>query len=197
MKLLIAICIFGLLVQVPFPYASGSDKDSHKHPKEEQKSDTHAHNEDEEENHAHEEGEEDHAEGEESHAHKGEEEGGHAEESPVVGKERGITSLAQDGFTLSPEAVANFRLKTIDYTGSSITVPKNSVVKIKGEVSIFRQRGDRFKRIPIKVVQKQQGNSLIQSSQLKPSDKIVTEGAGFLRIAEIATEGGVSHGHSH
>lgn len=141
--------------------------------------------------------EEKHVHAKNSEKHDDEDEHGeeHEEESSAVGPNRGITSIGHDGFTLAPEAAQSFTIKTVDYTGGSLTLPKASIVNVKEDVSIFRLRDNQYKRIPVRVLKKGDKETVIESSELKSSDKVVTQGAAFLRIAEVAATGGISHSH--
>ncbi|MGE3973711.1 MAG: hypothetical protein AB7F59_04210 [Bdellovibrionales bacterium] len=121
----------------------------------------------------------------------------HEESSPIVGAEKGITSFNAEGFTLSSEATASFAIQTLDVKGAHLTLPKDALVTVKDTVSIFRLRENRYKRISVKILKKNGSSALVESPSLKSSDKVITRGAAFLRVAEIAAEGGVSHGHSH
>ena len=182
-----------------------------------QKSDTkktpHEHTEAEEnhgtDEHAHEgEGESDHTE----HEHEGEEHGkdehGHAEdesghgeeEAPAnVGPDKGILAASEkDGFKLSPEALKNFEIQTMSLSGiGPWTVPMAARLLSGEETNLYRVRGDFFKRIDFKTITKSNGQLTVSSSDLKPGDKLVTNGIGFLRIAELAASGGAPEGHSH
>jgi multidrug efflux pump subunit AcrA (membrane-fusion protein) len=40
-------------------------------------------------------------------------------------------------------------------------------------------------------------NVTVQSAELRPGDKVVVSGLGFLRMAEVIAEEGAAHGHSH
>lgn len=169
--------------------------DDHKHDesKDKKKSGSTDDHDETEEGHVHAKG---HDDEEKEHAHNdGEEEG--EEASPAVGPNRGITSITSDGFTLAPEAAGSFEVRTVDFTGGSLALPKDSIVHVKDDVSVFRLRGELYKRVPVRVVKKGDKESVIESSELKSSDKVVSKGAAFLRVAEIAATGGVSHGHSH
>jgi multidrug efflux pump subunit AcrA (membrane-fusion protein) len=54
-----------------------------------------------------------------------------------------------------------------------------------------------YKRVPVKVLSKKNGRVSIELGEQLAGDQIVTQGIGFLRGAELVTEEGVSHGHSH
>ena len=142
--------------------------------------------------------------GEEEHKHdeKEEAEHGHGEaeeegEGSVVGPEKGITEKGPLGFKLSTEAQKTFSFKTASVAGPTLTIPKGGMVQIKMEKSVFRIRQGWFKRVPVEVIQKKSDSYLIRSSELTADDQVVISEAGFFRMAEVAAEGGASHGHSH
>lgn len=144
----------------------------------------------EEKGHQHEDGEEEeeehghkHAEGKEEEEHGEEDEG----EASSVGPEKGIVAKSKEGLKLSVEAEKVYDLKAVVIgTNGIFRIPEEAVVYVKSEKSFFRVRDGWYKRLPLHQVDK-----------LRSGDKIVTSGTGFLRIAEIAAEGGASHGHSH
>lgn len=170
---------------------SKPDKDGHDHGAEGHKDD-----EESEEGHDHKEGEaheeegDDHAhgeeEGEDGHAHgEGEkdEHGEEGEEGGVIGPDKGITAKGKNGFTLSKEAWASFELKT-QQMEEGASIPNSAVVHIKAGKYYYRIRDGWIKRVPL-------------TERLKKGDQIITSGMGFVRTAELVTEEGVSHGHSH
>jgi len=141
----------------------------------------------------------DHAD-EEKSAHKGEHEGDqHEEENTKIGTDKGILKADKNlGFILSPEAIKNFGIKTIKVTGSSMgKVPFNARVLSKEEVNLFRMRNGFIKRIDFVKLSTVGDFMRIQSSELANGDELITDGVGFVRIAEITAFGGAAEGHSH
>lgn len=171
---------------------SSEDSSEHKHSENEEvhsdQSDDHVHSEEEghenNEEHAHE-------EDEDGHGHE-EEEGGSA-----IGPGKGIIEKAEAGFKLSPEAFKTFEIQTKVFSGGKIVIPRDALVTIKGDKSVFRLRSDWYKRVKVEVVQKNENTVEIQSSNFREGDQIILSGSGFLRIAEVFSEEGASHSHSH
>lgn len=210
MKWLLTITV--LLIFSIFGMKHTLAEDSHKHGHDEKKElsdekDPHKHKEGdehngqaksndhpgEEEDHGHEEGEEHGHDKKEKHADgEGEEEG-----SSSVGPEKGILAKSDKGIQLAPEAVSTFDLKAVPFTNGSIKVSQQAIVQIKNEKSIFRLRDGWYKRVPIKIIRTAEDYATIESLDLKPGDQVVVQATGFLRMAEVAAEGGASHGHSH
>jgi len=160
----------------------------------------HAHDKKEEPEHAEGKDEHGHGEGKDEHGHTNEE-GGHGEEEAAanVGPDKGILEANdKDGFKLSPEALKNFEIQTINLSGSGPwTVPMSARLLAGEETNLYRFREDYYKRIDFKTIKKMNGQLMVSSAELKPGDKLVTNGIGFLRIAELAAFGGAPEGHSH
>jgi len=132
--------------------------------------------------------------GHEEAEHEHEEEGGSA-----VGPEKGITEASeQDGIKLSPEAIRNFEIKTQKLSGSSPwTLPSSARLLALEESNLYRVRNGYFKRIDFNLLKGNQSQITIKSNELMVGDEIVTNGVGFLRIAELTAFGGAPEGHSH
>ncbi len=139
---------------------------------------------------------EDHDHKEESHGHT---EGEAHEEAPSsVGAEKGVLEASADkGIRLGEKAEKKFGIKTLAFVSGSITLPKSAVFFGLQEKNLYRLRDGFYKRIDFSTLSKSNSQFTITSPDLKSGDQIVTEGLGFLRIAEIAAFGGVAHGHSH
>lgn len=127
----------------------------------------------------------------------------HAEEeesaSASVGPEKGITEANEtQGFKLSPEALKNFKLTFSKLTGDGPwTLPKSAILYSGEEVNLYRLRGGFLKRIDFQMIRKMADGQVVDSDDLREGDEVVTSGIGFVRTAELAASGGVSHGHSH
>jgi 5-methylthioribose kinase len=136
---------------------------------------------------------------EEQHASGTEHEHEHEEENPQVGPEKGIQEASEEkGIRLSSKAELNFEIKKIKYDGQVICqIPKSAIVSAGIEVNVYRFRDGFYKRIDFKEIKRDKTNITISSAELKKGDEIVTNGTGFLRIAEIAAFGGAPEGHSH
>lgn len=101
----------------------------------------------------------------------------------MIGPAKGITAKGKNGFTLSPEAWSSFEIKTLPLAEGA-TIPPAAVVHIKDGKYYYRVREGWIKRVPL---------------GMKPAkgDLLIVAGTGFVRTAELVTEEGVSHGHSH
>lgn len=144
----------------------------------------------------------DHDHGKEQHKEDAGHEHGHDEEEESgeknVGPNKGVTSFDEDkGFTLSEEAKKTFALQTQMLKGQGPwTLPTSAILLTGEETNIYRVRDDAFKRIDVEVVKKAQGQVQIQSRELRNGDAVVTQGVGFIRIAEADVTSGES-GHHH
>ncbi len=184
----------------------GHDESAHKPKAEEHKESEHAHEDghEEGEEHAHE-GEKgddhDHGkeEGKDGHAGHDEDEHGHEEGGSRVGPDKGILAATeQDGIKLSPEAIKNFELKSKVLVGSGPwTIPSTARLLAGEEVNLFRMRDGFYKRIDFTLHRRNAEELIVSSKELKTGDSIITNGIGFLRIAEITAFGGAPEGHSH
>jgi len=123
----------------------------------------------------------------------------HEEENSNVGPDKGIVRADEEqGFVLSPEAFKNFEIKTIKLVGNGPwTVPQVARMLSKEEVNLYRIRNGFIKRIDFKLFSKIGSSLKIQSSDLATGDEIITNGVGFVRIAELTAFGGAPEGHSH
>ena len=204
MKKQIWIVLFASALALPLSRAEEKDHDhdhdqkhGHAHEKhgEEkpptEKGQEHAqeHERDYEEAHGH----EDH-EKEAGHDHAKESGHGHDEGGASIGPGKGILAKGELGFKLSPEAVQSFELEFTKAT-ALLSIPPGAVVKIKEAQSVFREREGCVERIPAKVVGRAEGKAKVQISEFQEGDKIVTNGVGFLRTAEVIAEEGASHSH--
>ena len=152
---------------------------------------------------------EEHAHGDEkAHGDEHSEEGGeegehghneHSEGGSQVGPDKGILEASEDeGIRLSPEATKNFGLKTQALTGPGPwKAPLSAVLTAGEEVNVYRVRSGHYKRIDFRTHSKDETGLMLSSRELRAGDEIVTEGVGFLRIAEITAFGGAPEGHSH
>ncbi len=131
--------------------------------------------------------------------HKDEHKDKHEEENTKIGPGKGITAFSKDdGFKISNEAEVTFELKYTSYANKGpIEVPKSAVFFGLEEQNLYRQRNGFFKRIDFKEVNKSGNNIKVVSDDLKPGDRIVITGIGFLRIVEISASGGLGEGHHH
>jgi hypothetical protein len=138
---------------------------------------------------------------EDDHGHAHEKKGEHKEdlkdEHAGEHKEEGHDEHGADGFKLADNVIKNFGLKMVVYKGPSMTLPQEAIFRGLSEVNIYRLRQGLYKRIDFKTLEKTKSTIKLSSGDLAPGDKIVVDGIGFLRIAEIAASGGISDSHSH
>lgn len=78
-----------------------------------------------------------------------------------------------------------------------MSISSKAIFKSLSEVNLYRLRAGAYKRIDFKTIDKNKDTWVVSSTDLSPGDKIVVDGIGFLRIAEIAASGGLSDSHSH
>jgi len=185
-------------------FVSAGEKE-HKHTEKKAEDDDHHENhgehdehEDHAENDAHGHGD---SESEDKHAaHDEHEHGGHGEheENAQVGPNKGILEANEtDGIKLSPEAEKNFEISRIKASGSPIELPQKAIVSAVSEINVYRYRNGFYKRIDFDEVARKSDKVTIRSKDIRAGDEIVTQGLGFLRLAEIAAFGGAPEGHSH
>jgi len=141
----------------------------------------------------------DHKKPEKDEDHANHQEKEHAEENSNVGPDKGIVKAnEEEGFILSPEASKNFEIKTIKLIGAGPwMVPVSARMLSKEEVNLYRIRNGFIKRIDFKLIAKNGSLIKIMSSDLVSGDEIITNGVGFVRIAELTAFGGAPEGHSH
>lgn len=121
------------------------------------------------------------------------------EENSQVGPGKGIVSASKDeGIQISPQVEKNFEIQRVKVPNQiQIDLPKSAVVTAGTEVNLYRYREDHYKRIDFDLIAKSNGEVTVKSKDLKVGDEVVVQGAGLLRIAEIAAFGGAPEGHSH
>lgn len=173
-------------------HAHSEDEESHDHKSgsADAHKDEHAHEADEGDKH-----EDEHAHGEGEHAEEGE--GGHEEENSAIGPGKGITEKSENGFKLSEKAMKNFNITTVAVASGNMEFARSALVEIKDKKFVYRIRNGWIKKIPVRVLSKTKSKVILEISESQSTDLIITGGNGFVRTAEIITEEGVSHGHSH
>lgn len=121
------------------------------------------------------------------------------EENSKVGPGKGIVKADEKlGFILSNEALKNFEVKTIKLEGTGPWgVPLSARMLSKEEINIYRVRNGFIKRIDFSLMEKKGSLIKIKSSDLQSGDEVITNGVGFVRIAELTAYGGAPEGHSH
>ncbi len=100
-----------------------------------------------------------------------------------IGPKKGITDVQADqSFKLSPEAIENFGISALPVEGDTLSLPENAIVHVLEQSQIFRIRDGSFKAIGFEVRSKNALTWTIRSKELRPQDRVVTGGVGFLRI---------------
>ena len=153
----------------------------------------------EEESHEHDEGNHGEDTDEESHDHsaEGEKHDEHEEENDSIGPTKGILAKSENGFRLTDVAMKNFGIKYKKINSSRFNISESAIVKVLADKYLFRERDGWFKKIPIKIESKTGDQYLVSISDMKSQDRVIIDGVGFLRTAELVVEEGVAHGHSH
>ena len=90
----------------------------------------------------------------------------------------------------------------LEFQSSNIILFISSLNKNKIKVTVkitkcWRLVVFKKERIDFKTIDKTKDTWKVSSRDLATGDKIVVDGIGFLRIAEIAASGGLSDSHSH
>ena len=142
------------------------------------------------------------AEGDHGHAHEKEHKEEHKDEHKEAKKDAHAEHDDHDehgseGFKLSDTGIKNFELTYVDYKAPGTLIPSKAIFRSLSEVNIYRVRAGLYKRIDFKTLEKSKDIWKVSSPDLMNGDKIVVNGIGFLRIAEIAASGGLSDSHSH
>jgi hypothetical protein len=134
-------------------------------------------------------------EGHGEEAHHEEEE----ETASSVGPGNAIEEVDHDkGFRLSKKALKTLQIKSIPAQNpQNASVPKGAIVTFGADRGIYRLRGGFFKLLDIKVLEKGPVQWTIQIADLLPTDQLVVEGTGLLRVAELEASGGGASGHDH
>lgn len=129
--------------------------------------------------------------------HDHESEHGH-EESSVVGADKGILAYDEtQGMKLSAEAEKNFALQKQKVSKKPFSIPSTGLVQTLEDKSVFVFRSGFYKRVDVRIVEKQPASFLVDSSEVRIGDEVIIHNSGFLRISEIAATGGAPEGHSH
>ncbi|MBN22441.1 MAG: hypothetical protein CL678_14250 [Bdellovibrionaceae bacterium] len=137
--------------------------------------------------------------------HENEEDDKHEhEESSGVGKNKAITETGHGNrFRLSKEAVVALKLEsqTLKKQGSmasTFRISQASLVSHQDEYSVFIDEGEGWYRsISVSVVEFSNSLVVVQSNFLQADLKIVTKGAGLLRVAALEVSGKGGKGHAH
>ena len=105
----------------------------------------------------------------------------------------------KEGFRLSEPAFKRFKISTQKIvTKGLIQIPRSALVTALGDLSVYRERKGHFKRIDIKLTQKNGPSVKFESSEFVVGDAVVTTGADFLRVTEMdLTSGDEDEGGHH
>lgn len=97
-----------------------------------------------------------------------------------------LAANEKDGMRLSEAAIRRLGLSFLSVKAAEVqTVPVKSLVFFRDEAGVYRVRGGWFKLIEVEVVAKSPREVRIRASGFKPGDRIVVEGAPYLRAAEL------------
>ena len=135
-----------------------------------------------------------HSEEVESH-----EEEGDASISSDVGPERAVTAAdPKRGIQLAEKAIQALQLKTRLISGDTFDLPREAIVASREETGVYRLRDGWFRLIHGDI----SGTGITvrfqpeHAADLRAGDAVVIEGAGLLRVADVAAfEGGGGHHH--
>ncbi|MBS1960191.1 MAG: hypothetical protein JST80_12010 [Bdellovibrionales bacterium] len=122
----------------------------------------------------------------------------HDEGAPLkIGK--GIVSFDEhDGFELSAEARARFKIATAKLAGNGPwSISKRALVYTLDEVRVYVQKNGKIKSEDVRVVSKGKDTATIKAEHLSNGDEVVVSGAGYLRVAEMDASNGEDEGHGH
>lgn len=136
----------------------------------------------------------------EVHDHDDEE---HEEVSSSVGPTKALLAVRNHGaeFQLAEEAKTTLGLKvdkpSIDENGNW-RLPRQALISHQEEYSVYRiEEGNWIRSIRVKYLKSDSHSVWLKSSDLRKDDLIVTEGAPFLRLAELEASGKGGEGHAH
>lgn len=102
-----------------------------------------------------------------------------------------------DGFKLNSASFKTFGIKLVSFTSPKVILPTSAIYKGLNEVNVYRLRAGLYKRIDFKTLSQTKTEIHITSPELTSGDRVVVNGVGFLRMAEIAASGGLADSHSH
>jgi hypothetical protein len=104
----------------------------------------------------------------------------------------------KEGFEINSVAYSTFGIQTLRPRISvPLELPKSALLLSQDESSIYVIRKSRFFRIPVLVKSRSSEQIWIKTDELQPHDEIVVRGVGFLRIAELGSNGNRPEGHGH
>ena len=110
-----------------------------------------------------------------------------------VGPDKAVTEFnTENGFILSKKAYEILEIKMQKLSGeSSYIVERNGIVYYQDKIGIYRLRNERFKLVPITILQKKGDQITISSKDLNEGDQIAIQGAGLLRVTELDISAGM------
>ena len=137
-------------------------------------------------------------------SHKGEDDhSGHDDHGgPKFGKGRAIVEIKNEGklFKLATGAIKTLSLQTVKLDTPNkgfYEIPSSAVVDFQDEIGIYRQKGDWFELVEVKVVQRGKYSAKVNSPKLAKNDQIVSQGVPLLRVAHLEASGQGGQGHAH
>ncbi len=145
---------------------------------------------------------------EEGHSdHKGEghdehEGGGHDDHgASAFGKDKAITRVEHDGerFELNEKAEKLLKIITteIKAQGKKFVIPKSALVTFRDEYGVYVKRGKAYQLLETKKIVKSEKQVSIELDDAGPSEFVVTQGVGLLRVAHLQASGQGGEGHVH
>ena len=99
----------------------------------------------------------------------------HEEANSAIGPDKGILEAGEQGFKLSPEAIATFGVK---FETIAKNAPESSIAKVKDRKYLYRRKDGWIKRIEL--------------PELNAGDEIAVSGVGYIRIAELVVVEGLA-----
>lgn len=91
----------------------------------------------------------------------------------------------EDGFKLTERAVKNLGVKFKGLKGNGPwSIPKDSLVRIKHSVGVYRKYEDWITMVLVKVISRTKDQVQITSVDLQNGDAIATSGVLYLRLTE-------------
>lgn len=185
-----------LILLITTSLTSKAHDDSHDHSENSHNEDNHSED-DHDKNTSHSHEQEDKAGTKQEHKHSVDEDHTENDNGSLIGPEKGILAKSGNGMKLAKEAMNSFQIKTISYSQKNPGIPLSALVEVRDHYFIYTLKEGWIKKIKVKVLKKTKDTVWLESSQWKEGEQIIIQGTGFIRVSELITEEGLSHGHSH
>lgn len=95
-----------------------------------------------------------------------------------------VAADEKTGIQLSEKALKTLELSFTEARSTSVVVPRSALVQFQDFSAIYRLRNGWFKMIEVEPTF-HNGEAVLNSKDLSPGDKIVTENSGLLRVVEL------------